>query len=83
MFDRTDRIAWNAAYWLLRSEARRQVRSRYPDCDWRLVETHDECLSTIVEAQARICYQAMQRSGADMPSPTSLQARTAVDNARA
>lgn len=60
MKDENVRIAWNAAYWLLRSEARRQVRSKLPDCDWKMVEANDECVATIIEAQAKICMQAMQ-----------------------
>lgn len=53
-------VAWNAAYWLLRSEARRQLDARYPDCDWNFVETHDECVSAVIEAQTRLCVKAMQ-----------------------
>lgn len=60
MKDENVRVAWNAAYWLLRSEARRQVESKFPDCDWKMVETHDECVTTIIEAQAKICMDAMR-----------------------
>ena len=59
MLDENVRIAWNAAYWLLRSEARRQLQSRFPDCDWKLIESTDECVEAVVEAQARICFNAM------------------------
>ncbi len=60
MTDENVRFAWNAAYWLLRSEARRQKKSSIPDCDWRYIEMHDECLTAVLEAQARICIGAMQ-----------------------
>ena len=60
MKDENVRVAWNAAYWLLRSEARRQVESKFPDCDWKMIEANDECVATIIEAQARVCMQAMQ-----------------------
>lgn len=60
MFDENAQIAWNAAYWLMRSEARRQLRSQYPDCNWNQVEDHDECVNTVIEAQVRICRRAMQ-----------------------
>ncbi|MEX2400105.1 MAG: hypothetical protein WD423_04990 [Rhodothermales bacterium] len=59
MFDENAQIAWNAAYWLLRSEAKRQLHALYPDCDWPLVEEHDECVNTVIEAQVRICRRAM------------------------
>lgn len=60
--DLTAQVAWNAAYWMLRSEARRQLNSRYPDCDWNLVEEHDECVAAVIEAQTRLCERAMQGS---------------------
>lgn len=60
MVDENARLAWNAAYWLLRSEARRQAQARYPDCDWQHVEDHDECVNTVIEAQVRICRHAMR-----------------------
>jgi hypothetical protein len=59
MLDENVRIAWNAAYWLLRSEARRQLQSRHPDCDWKLIQASEECVEAVVEAQARVCFQAM------------------------
>ena len=62
MLDENVRIAWNAAYWLLRSEARRQLKSRYPDCDWKQIESNDECVEAVVEAQARLCFHAMART---------------------
>jgi hypothetical protein len=62
MLDENVRIAWNAAYWLLRSEARRQMRSTFPDCDWKQIEISDECVEAVVEAQARICFRAMRGS---------------------
>ena len=62
MVDENVRIAWNAAYWLLRSEARRQMNSRYPDCDWSQIESSDECVEAVVEAQARLCFHAMTRT---------------------
>ncbi len=69
MKDENVRVAWNAAYWLLRSEARRQVGSKFPDCDWKMVEANDECLATIIEAQAKICMQAMGRSNSLLADP--------------
>lgn len=60
MFDENAQIAWNAAYWLLRSEAKRQLHAQYPDCNWQQVEDHDECVNTVIEAQVRICKRAMQ-----------------------
>ncbi len=60
MFNENAQIAWNAAYWLMRSEARRQGRAPYPDCNWKQVEDHDDCINTVIEAQARICRRAMQ-----------------------
>ena len=62
MSDDKVRVAWNAAYWLLRSEARRQTASKFPDCDWKLIEAHDECVSAVIEAQARVCMTAMRGS---------------------
>ena len=62
MSDDKLRVAWNAAYWLLRSEARRQTASRFPDCDWKLIETTDECVAAVIEAQARVCLMAMRGS---------------------
>lgn len=59
MKDENVRVAWNAAYWLLRSEARRQVVSKFPDCDWKMVEANDECVTAIIEAQAKVCMDAM------------------------
>lgn len=67
MKDDNVRVAWNAAYWLLRSEARRQAASKFPDCDWKMVESNDECVATIIEAQARVCMRAME-SYPSMPS---------------
>jgi hypothetical protein len=60
MNDQNIRFAWNAAYWLLRSEARRQTKSRFPDCNWHLVEANDEWVTAVIEAQARVCIEAMQ-----------------------
>lgn len=60
MFDENAHVAWNAAYWLLRSESRRQLRSRFPDCDWNQVEEHEDCVAAVIEAQTRICVKAMQ-----------------------
>lgn len=82
MNDRTDRVAWNAAYWLLRSEARRQIRSRYPDCNWHLVEAHDECVATIIEAQARVCFQAMTSTADSPASSISSESAVAFETAR-
>lgn len=76
MKDENVRVAWNAAYWLLRSEARRQVESKFPDCDWKMVEANDECVATIIEAQAKICMEAMQSINA---SPADHEPRTAVN----
>lgn len=59
MNDENVRVAWNAAYWLLRSEARRQAASKFPDCDWKMVEANDECVATMIEAQAKVCMRAM------------------------
>lgn len=53
------RLAWNAAYWLLKSEARRQRDARFPDCDWTLVEADEEWVAAVIEAQTRLCRQAM------------------------
>lgn len=77
MKDKNVRVAWNAAYWLLRSEARRQVESKFPDCDWKMVEANDECVATIIEAQAKICMDAMQSINA--PAPMDPEPRTAVN----
>lgn len=52
--------AWNAAYWLMRSEARRQVKARYPDCNWRAVEADEACITAVVAAQAEVCLKAMR-----------------------
>lgn len=60
MLDENAQIAWNAAYWLLRSEARRQLRATLPDCNWIQVEEHDECVNAVIEAQTRICRKAMR-----------------------
>lgn len=82
MNDRTDCVAWNAAYWLLRSEARRQIRSRFPDCNWHLVEAHDECVATIIEAQARVCIDAMQRPSAAFASAKTAHGEVVLESAR-
>ena len=60
MFDKKLLVAWNAAYWMIRSEAQRQNVARFPDCDWNQVESHDECVAAVVTAQAEICIKAMQ-----------------------
>src|SRR5690606_29651061 len=49
----------NAAYWLMRSEARRQLAAQHPDCDWKSVEKNEEYLSLVVGAQAHVCIRAM------------------------
>lgn len=59
MIEENLRVAWNAAYWLLRSEARRQLKAIHPDCDWVQIEANDECVEALVQAQARICFHAM------------------------
>ena len=64
MSDDKVRVAWNAAYWLLRSEARRQTASKFPDCDWKVIEANDECVAAVIEAQARVCMIAMRGSEA-------------------
>jgi hypothetical protein len=53
-------VAWNAAYWMMRSEARRQRKARFPDCDWRLVESDDDWAGAVATAQAEACLAAMQ-----------------------
>ena len=58
--DQNAQVAWNAAYWMLRSEARRQINAQFPDCNWDLVEDHDECVAAVIEAQTRLCARAMQ-----------------------
>lgn len=60
MMDENAHVAWNAAYWLLQSESRRQLRSRFPDCDWKQVEAHDDCVAAVIEAQTLVCVRAMQ-----------------------
>lgn len=55
-------MAWHAAYWMARSEARRQQGARLPDCNWRQVEASEECASAVVAAQAALCMQAMERT---------------------
>lgn len=62
MFDEKLLVAWNAAYWMMRSEARRQQKARFPDCDWKRVEADDEWVSAIVTAQAEACLDAMRRA---------------------
>lgn len=53
-------VAWNAAYWMLRSEARRQQKARFPDCNWKQVEADDDWVSSVMLAQAELCLAAMQ-----------------------
>ncbi len=53
-------VAWNAAYWMMRSEARRQQKARYPDCNWRALEADDDWISTVASAQAEVCLEAMR-----------------------
>jgi len=62
MVDEKLLVAWNAAYWMIRSEAERQNGARYPDCDWKQVEAHDECVAAVVTAQAEVCIEAMKSS---------------------
>lgn len=69
MKDDNVRVAWNAAYWLLRSEARRQVESKFPDCDWKMVEANDECVAAIIEAQAKVCMEAMHSTNTPAADP--------------
>lgn len=52
-------VAWNAAYWMMRTEARRQRQARYPDCDWRQFEGDDDWVSSVATAQAEVCLEAM------------------------
>lgn len=68
--DQHAQVAWNAAYWLLRSEARRQLDARFPDCDWKFVEAHDECVAAVIEAQTRLCVKAMQGPNTSDHQPT-------------
>ena len=58
--DETRLFAWNAAYWMMRSEARRQSRSRYPDCNWKAVEADEDWITTVATAQAELCFRAMR-----------------------
>ena len=52
--------AWNAAYWMMRSEARRQSKARFPDCNWYSVEAHEDWISAVATAQAGVCFAAMR-----------------------
>ena len=64
MIDEKLLVAWNAAYWMMRSEAKRQQLARFPDCNWQLVEDHDEAVSAVVSAQVELCMEAMHGSAA-------------------
>ena len=67
MIDEKLLVAWNAAYWLMRSEARRQQHARFPDCNWKQVEEHDETVSAVVSAQVELCMEAMHGPQANPP----------------
>lgn len=60
-------LAWNAAYWLARSESRRQQRAVRPDCDWPAVEAHEDCIEIVLDAQARLCMDAMKATAGSEP----------------
>ena len=67
MIDEKLLVAWNAAYWMMRSEARRQQSARFPDCNWKAVEADDDWIATVVTAQAEVCLAAMRGMKAGLP----------------